>query len=490
MIRQEKDRIYFFSNNMIDVENTTAEKIFHSPVKKEKIIDLDKPWELDYAGYLRVIKAEEGYRLYYNAGGANLASISECMLESKDGLKWERANVNTTEFNGSKENNIVKDSTEFQIDNFVVFYDENPNCPADEKYKATAMVFSKEKRGYLDLFAYYSADGKTFRRSHSMFGPCRLYGIYQESLLCFDSMNIAFWDKDKGKYIAFVRGFHKIPITERTEKEPGNDTDRNLGIRDIRYAESDDFVHWTEPVLLNYDTEDCPLYTNCISKYAKNIYVGFPTRYTERKEWTDCYDELCSKEIRKAKIEMFGDNRLGLALTDVVFMCSNDGKNWEKTENAYMTPGPEMNGSWKYGSCYPGCGIIETVDLDGGEDKVLSIYMVDHDVLKESTPIYRYQIRKDGFASRYGNMQGKMVVTKEFVCDGEQLSINFATSAKGYLKIKVVSEDGEVATSGEHFGDKTDRKIKLDKDLKDFKGKKVHLEIELHDAHIYSAAII
>lgn len=49
----------------------------------------------------------------------------------------------------------------------------------------------------------------------------------------------------------------------------------------------------------------------------------------------------------------------------------------------------------------------------------------------------------------------------------------------------MINEDGEIAVSDEHFGNKVDRKVKLSQDLSLWQGKKVHLEFFLKDAHIY-----
>lgn len=471
---------------LVDEAKSTAECVMHRPVKKEKVITFNKPWEGDGCNFFNIVKANGEYRMYYNARGlmektAENAKVAVCCLRSVDGKNWERINVGEIEVGGSKENNIVKDSSEFPIDNFIVFYDENPACPEDERFKATAMVINPKDSRFVDLYAYYSADGIHFYRHHSMFGSQQFGGVYKESVLVFDSMNVAFWDTNKQKYVAYVRGFHGI---KKTEREPGNDYDRNLGIRDVRYAESNDFIHWTEPKLLEFNTPDYPLYTNCVSMY-EGMYIGFPTRYIERMAWNDSYEELTDKENRQKKMQAYGDQRIGLAMTQAIFMHSRDGLHFNRYDEAYISPGAETPYNWCYGDAYPSHGFIETDGDDYTYDKVLSIYFSEGPYSRMPVELYRYEIRKDGFVSRYGDYAGKKVVTKPFVLQGDKMYMNFATSPAGCVQVKITC--GEmVAESQEHFGNRTRRFVKFDKDLSEFDGKDVTVEFFLKDAHIYS----
>lgn len=59
-----------------------------------------------------------------------------CYAESSDGLLWTRPDLGRSACNGNKHNNILL-GLEFctSLDNFVVFKDENPECPPDELFK-------------------------------------------------------------------------------------------------------------------------------------------------------------------------------------------------------------------------------------------------------------------------------------------------------------------------------------------------------------------
>ena len=50
--------------------------------------------------------------------------------------------------------------------------------------------------------------------------------------------------------------------------------------------------------------DDYPLYTNVVQAYyrADHQFVGFPSRYVERKAWTPTFDQLASRERRLERI--------------------------------------------------------------------------------------------------------------------------------------------------------------------------------------------
>lgn len=78
------------------------------------------------------------------------------------------------------------------------------------------------------------------------------------------------------------------------------------------------------------------------------------------------------------------------------------------------------------------------------------------------------------------------MVTKPFIFAGGKLSINFATSAIGCVKIKLIGE-GKELNSVEIFGDSLDRTVIFKNDnAASLSGKPVKMEITMSDADIYS----
>lgn len=77
-------------------------------------------------------------------------------------------------------------------------------------------------------------------------------------------------------------------------------------------------------------------------------------------------------------------------------------------------------------------------------------------------------------------------MSKPFVFTGDSLSINLATSAAGYVRIRLVGEDA-VLESIELFGDSLDRTVEFESGgPAALAGTPVEMEITMSDADIYS----
>ena len=100
----------------------------------------------------------------------------------------------------------------------------------------------------------------------------------------------------------------------------------------------------------------------------------------------------------------------------------------------------------------------------------------------------RYTLRRDGFACYLAKYKGAEVVTKPFVFEGDELRLNFATSAKGYVYITIRDEEtGRSATTCELFGDTDNRLVHFeDAAVADFAGKPVTLSFRMRDAKLYA----
>lgn len=462
----------FFDEYLIDTGLTTAEFRLHEPVRRERVLVHDAPWEGDGCDFHNILKDDDLYRMYYlgwwmlDKGKGK--DIYVCYAESKDGLNWIKPNLGLFEYEGSTDNNIIltKEFHGSHIDNFMVFKDTNPACPADALYKAVAFYKNPDTR-HPELHSYISSDGIRFTKK----------GLVTDKGQ-FDTLNVAFWDECAGKYRCYFRSFHDVP-------ENG---DLNAGIRDIRYIESADFVNWTEPVILDFgDAEDIPLYTNVVQPYprAPHMLVGFPSRYAEYPEWTENFDELAGREKRLERMKHHP--RYGLTVTDCVFMCSRDGWHFKRYDEAFMTPGPEVPTNWVYGDCYPSYGLIETPSAIPGADKELSFFTFDNHWMGIPTDLYRYSMRMDGFVSLHAGAKEQTIVTKPFTFEGMELFANLATSARGYVIFILTDENGKKYESCRTFGNSTDKRIHFGENvLASLAGKEVTLTMRIKDADIYS----
>ena len=451
---------------LLDTARTTARETLHHPVRRELIMTNDAPWEADGWVYYTVVQDGTLFRLYYLCfpmyDKARMkhdpAFHHVCYAESTDGVHWTKPDLGICEINGSSKNNVIV-ITE-TMDAFHVFIDKNPACPPEEKYKG---VYTKPG---CQLWCMISADGTHFREGWMLTDNGR-----------FDSHNTAFWDGSHQRYVCYARDFHDGENGER--------------IRDIRRMESRDFHSWSEPERITYTDSpyDFHMYTNGVLPYlrAPHIYVALPARYTERKKWSSNYDRLCGKEHRKWLIQLHP--RYGLAMTDGLFMSSRDGRSFRRWNEAFLRPGPESPKRWIYGDGYASYGMISTRTGVFGEDEELSFYANANDWSGSPVQVFRWTIRMDGFVSRGAGYDGGSMVTEPLIFDGDILSINFATSSAGGIRIVFEDADGRALPgfdSGELFGDSTDRIVDFERPLSEIKGTPVRMRIEMRDAEMYS----
>ncbi|MBE7037198.1 MAG: hypothetical protein E7403_07890 [Ruminococcaceae bacterium] len=500
---------------LVDKEGTTAKLTLHKPTKKERVYTFDKFWESKGVSYFSYIKWQGEYYVYYTSGipCENQPQLTKdfnketrslralCLMKGPDLFHLERHNVGFYEIDGSRENNVIKlqctnGTFEEELDNFFVFLDENPDCPPDEKIKGIAQTVNHDKifPGFRELWCYTSGDGINFKLGW------KLSGADEPFAGLFDSENTAHYDKEAGVYRMYVRGLHMDYGPAVTANEDGlvlKHMEKSLardGIRDIRYMESKDFKTWTVPKRISYsDKDDYPLYTNGIKRYerAPHMYVGTATRYTERKAWTPNYEQLggpVNAEWRKDRIKI--GPRIGLAITDAVFMSSRDGLNWHRFPEAFMGAEPEHDYNWIYGDVYMMYNLTETPCEAPSKETELSIF-AEENVSTSCKALRRYTLRLDGFASYHADYDMKTLVTKPIIFDGSELSINFATSAIGFVYVDILDETGkpiEGYHSCELFGNTTDRTVYFGegKDVSKLAGRPVKLQFTMRDADIFS----
>lgn len=472
-------REFFWDNYIIDTAKTTAEFKQHKPVFEGVAFEADNLWE-EGMGYFTILKDENLYRMWHGSHVIWFDKTYEpsslvCYAESRDGINWTKPALGQKSIEGCFDNNIVLGSKEGKSDNFFVFKDEH-GLP-EERYKGIGACAVKGDMNH--LCCWVSEDGFNFKKKYLL----GTHGAY-------DSMNTAFWDKEKETYVCYFRGYHCFD-------ENGNFVERSKTgddgtVRDIRVIYSKNFEAWSEDKLLEYcdvdgnSLEEYPLYTNNVCPYyrGEHISLGFPVRYVSNLLWTDNFDRLCGKEERLKRIKR-STPRGGLALTDCILMLSRDGEKFVRYDNAFMDGGPENSQNWVYGDCYLNYGYVETKDRVKGADNRLSIYSKrGHGWGKAK--LDRYSLRIDGYISMRAPYKGAKIVTKPFVFSGDTLEANFATSARGFVDIKISDEEGNYISSGIIKGDKVDKVISFDGEIENFSGKTVVMEIDMKDADIYS----
>ena len=408
------NRELFVTDHLVGKLEGEARRVLHHPASQGIVFVADKPWEGNGINYITVFKDGDLYKMIYRGGDYDRGCDPThpqvyCYATSTDGIHWKRPNLDLIEFDGSKENNIILHEKDWGYvgHNFSPFLDKNPAAKPEAKYKAV---------GGGPLIPIVSPDGIHWKKGSEK--PIITEGA-------FDSHNLAFWDVLRKQYRAFHREF------------------RNG--RDIMTETSDDFFRgWTKPKFLEYTpSRGGELYTNQITQYhrAPQYFLGFPTRYEDRglTPSTKYLPQWDYRQKRSAR-----SPREGTAVTEGLFMASRDGNNFRMWEEAFIRPGLRTKDSWFYGDNYQNWGLVETAStLAPDAPNELSMY-VSEATLQNGKPsrLRRYTIRLDGFVSIAAPMKGGTFTTKPIRFAGKKLTLNYASSARGGIRVGLLDKDG------------------------------------------------
>jgi len=462
-------------NLLIDQTMGSAKLTLQRPTEKEVVFTFDQPWEGNSSGYATIFKDGLIYRMYYR--GQDWRSFNEqstlftCYAESKDGINWERPNLDLVLFKGSKKNNIILSG---EISNtFVPFKDTNPNCNPGERYKAIAAL-SQPSKG---LYSFSSSDGIHWQ-------PMSKDPIITKGK--FDSQNLAFWCNANNRYLVF----HREMRGQDDEIRPGGlqlGLDQMGQARDVMTSSSSDFRYWTKPQWLQYPgSRREQIYLNQIRPYyrAPHILVGFPGRFMAGREIKE------GLPITKHPSYKFG------SISETLFMTSRDGVNFKRWGEAFVRPGLRKE-RWIYPNTFPAYGLTVTEHPTQGMPNELSFYINDGGYWTSggiASRLRRYTLRIDGFVSLQAPLAGGEIVTKPIIFKGKKLIMNFSTSAAGSVKAEIQGITGRpipgfaLSDSAENFGDQIKGVLnwKGNPDLSKLAGQPVRLRFVLSDADLYS----
>lgn len=429
-------------DHLIEKLSGGARLKLHRPLPKEIVMTFDKPWEGNTSIPLNTIRDGDNFRMYYRAenyvtlGVKRSHSSFLCMAESKNGIEWRRPDLGLVEFEGSKKNNIVKEMV------FTPFLDANPNAAPEARYKGFQVTTVQPQRRL--LFAHQSPDGIHWK-------PMRGASIMTNGVTrhAFDTVNVAFWDKTRGEYRAYIR-------------------DWKGGRRGIMTTTSQDFLNWAEPEWLAYpDASPDELYTNMVLPYERSpeLFIGFPARYMEKRG----------------------------SLVEPLFMTSRDGKSFKLWEESLIRPGRSSD-RWGNRCNYIWYGLLETASDFPGAPMEHSLFSAEHYYMDGGVKLRRFTYRPDGFVSVNAPWKGGELLTKPLVFEGGELEINVSTSAAGGARVEILNEKGkpipgfEMKDCAEIFGDEVARRIawKGAPDLASLAGKLIRLRVALRDADLFS----
>ena len=407
---------------------------YEKPEKLGEVISFEKPWEKE--GSLGLTAVDDGGRvmLYYRGfPGDDQSDLDEkqtsCLAVSEDGIRFERAKVDRIDYGGIRENNIVR--MDVNCHNFAPFLDANPACRPEEKFKAIGGLLPTG-----GLRAWSSPDGIVWTLMAP--DPVITDGI-------FDSMNMAFFDPAAGVYRAYFR----------TWSAGGYG-----GWRSISSAVSEDFLHWGPTVPNEYPGIGiCEhLYTNATRPIpgAEHMLVSMPMRFMETRK-------------------MFDDYPLGPGVSDAVFMTSRDGHVWDRPIRDGFLRGGLYAHEWTQRCFIPVGGIIPRGDR--------FLFYIEQNYMWDDDGIWAFAVPRFRFMSLYADGKGGVLTTKELAFESDDFFLNFATSAYGYIRVKIKDPEGNwIYMSEDLFGHDLSRLVHVD----GLSGTRGRMEIEIREADLYA----
>jgi hypothetical protein len=434
--------------------------VLNRPRDEGPVLRFDNPWEGLFCGYCTMIKDGDRFFAFYRGNPEPGADGDKdevyCLAESTDGLRWTKPELDLFPVPGHDKTNIILANAAPVTHNFSPLLDTRPGVPAEQRFKALGGTMTS------GLIAWCSPDGVHWKkmRDEAVLTKAMVPFPYM-----FDSQNLAFWSATEQKYLCYFRVFED-------------------GIRRICRATSDDFLNWDEPVLMEYEHNGKPapiehLYTNQTHAYfrAPHIYVATAARFMPGRQ------VLTVEQAKAVNVNpnYFKDT------SDAVLMTTRGGSVYQRTFlSGFVRPGIGAT-NWVSRTNYPALNIVQTGPTE------MSLY-VNQDYAQPTAHLRRYSMRLDGFASARAEYAGGELVTKPITFAGKQLSINFATSAPGSVRVEIQTADGKpipgftLDDCREQIGNEIDRIVawKGGSDVSSLAGQAVRLRFVMKDADLYA----
>ena len=247
-------------------------------VNNNPVITAERPWEGNNVRPLEVCYEEdEGlFKMVYTgrtvnvdpnmtAGGQTGIVIKgendpavTCLAVSKDGINWERPDLGLVEFNGSKNNNILRNGplkSPFNAEKSYYFKDP-VETDSSKLYKH--LTWTKDTKAPMQANLYYSPDESdwTEYEGNPVIDTTPVIGRWGPA-------HVMGWDPIRQNYAAYVECSHHMRAPH--------------GKRIIGRAESPDMINWTDPeAILIPDEQDFPdteFYQLHVLPY-EGLYVG------------------------------------------------------------------------------------------------------------------------------------------------------------------------------------------------------------------------
>ena len=425
------------------LENAKGVELCVHPPRKtgEMTIQPEHPWEKGGVGpYSSVLKLGDTYHMWYHVmdtvqWDAGKTNGAVCYARSNDGIHWEKPKLGLTEYEGSRDNNIVFGQGAAGVrlgqDGGMVFHD--PTAPKEEQFRL-AIRYGEFGEG---VHVFSSPDGLHWKLTHKSVLNARP----EERVHHLDSQNVVFWDDRLHKYVAYMRK---------------NVTEKGSQGRSVARGESDTLAFppvQDLPVVLGPDRNDLAhgdsqvvdYYMSAAIKYpfAQDAYYMFPTAYYH-------YIGGALGEFRK-------ETPINAGPLDTQFAASRDGVRWERYGRRPFVP-LGMKGEFDWASVRVVWGLVPDVTgremfmyyrgsdwLHGWDRNARNKQLLTEAGLgadRNIAVLSRLVLRRDGFVSARGAYTGGEFTTCPVVFKGNKLVLNVDTSAAGIVQVGILNADG------------------------------------------------
>jgi hypothetical protein len=465
-------RELFVDHHLINrLEN--ARLTLHEPVSGGVALRVDRPWEGPANGPMAVFRHNGRYLMYYR--GMTLEPGDEsgalCVAVSEDAVTWTKPNLGLVERAGRRDTNIAAGASGNAL-MVVPWLDTRPGVLEGERVKAIASepISGEVHTAFVDpagpkrLVFWGSADGFSFHKLDPQ--P----DLVSDLRNCFDGGNTVFWSETERQYVLYYRWY---------------DGEWGEGYRSIARATSRDLLHWTESVPMGYgDTPREQFYTNSTMPYfrAPHIYLALAARFMEgRRVVTDTQVETIG--LRNPRGHFYGSD-----CSDAVLLTSRAGSTqYDRTlMETFIRPGLGAS-NWVSRTNYPLTGILPC-----GAEKMM-LFVARH-YMQESWHIERLLLRTDGFASITAPWAGGEMITKPFSFEGNELEINYRTSAPGFVRVEIQDAGGTpipgytLNECPEIVGDEIERIVRWEGSagVGGLAGRSVRLRFVMKDADLFA----
>ena len=400
-------RIVASTNNAVLKLGTISKHPANPLFSEEYFAHPPKPWEarLDNVYPNVIYDGEDGifkcwYKSFIYDGLSNRTPLTQRTRQfyaesqreegllyatSVDGIHWQKPDLGIIEFEGSAANNLVMCRATHGLHAGGVLKDARDPDPA-RRYK-----FIHRNSRARSMASCFSPDGLHWSQ------PI----LWPEYDAVGDCHNNAIWSPTLERYVCITRGWSD-------------------GIRTVLRSESEDFIHWSNPVeiLPGRDAHD-QIYSMPICRYG-DLTIGLPSVFHKGDASAADWDTV-----------------------DTELAISADSVNWKR-----ICPGASLipRGAGRYPHGDYDCGCVYAAAPFVHDDKILIYYGGSnglHNNWREgSLNLATLDLaRWAGYAARSTRDAAK-VETTALQLSGERLSLNAALEPGGWIRFALLDEGG------------------------------------------------